>query len=274
MAQEQNPLIQQAKEGDAAALATLVRSVQDKVFRLSVRMLADPDAAQDATQEILIRVITKLSSFQGDCRFETWVYKVAVNYLISARKVIAQDPGLSFETFGENLLDGLVDDREASPEDHAMVNELRLRCTMAMLLCLDRKHRAAYILGEILELEHTEAAEVLGIGAANFRKQLSRSRASVQAFTTDHCSLAQKTAPCSCPRRLPAALRCGRLGSAPSPVFAEAPDYATARAMADRFNAHVIHAKLQQATGPLKAPVDFAAKVLRLIDPPNQTLGP
>lgn len=96
MVEDQDILIRQAKDGDAAALSGLVKGIQDKVFRLSMRMLADPDAAQDATQEILIRVITKLSTFKGDSRFETWVDKVAVNYLLTARKVIARDPCLSF----------------------------------------------------------------------------------------------------------------------------------------------------------------------------------
>lgn len=69
-----------------------------------------------------------------------------------------------------------------------MLNDLRLRCTMAMLMCLDRKHRATYVLGEVLEMEHTEAALILGIEPAAFRKQLSRARASVQEFTAAHCA--------------------------------------------------------------------------------------
>lgn len=75
-----------ARDGDAQALETLVRAVQGHVYHLSIRMLADPMAAQDATQEILIRIITKLSTFQGDSKFETWTYRVATNYLLTAKK--------------------------------------------------------------------------------------------------------------------------------------------------------------------------------------------
>lgn len=242
--------------------------MQDAVYRLSVRMLADPDGAQDAAQEILIRVITKLSTFNGESRFETWVYKVALNYLLTARKIIARDPGLSFESFGADLIDGLVDEDMASPEDHAMLNDLRLRCTMAMLLCLDRKHRAAYLLGEVLEIEHVEAAEILGVEPATFRKQLSRSRSQVQDFAASHCGLANASAACSCPRRLPAALKCGRLGPGPAAALADAPKYAEAKAMASKLNAQLATIELQRATGPLRAPEDFAARVLSLVDPP------
>ena len=269
MEEEREALIQRAKDGDGAALGDLIKSVQDRVFRLSLRMLADPDGAQDATQDILIRVITKLSTFNGESSFETWVHKVAINYLLTARKIIARDPGLSFETFGADLIDGLVDESMASPEDNVMVNELRLRCTMAMLLCLDRKHRAAYVLGEILEMESAEAADVLGVEAATFRKQLSRARTSIQEFTAHFCGLASVSAPCSCPRRLPAALHCGRLGTRPSAALVDAPGYSTVKALAGRLNAQLATAKLQRATGPLRAPEDFAATVLRLIDPPQ-----
>jgi RNA polymerase sigma factor (sigma-70 family) len=143
--------IKRAQGGDAKALEALVRGIQDRTYKLALRMLADPNAAQDATQEILIRVVMKLSTYRGESSFETWTYRVATNYLLTARKVIANDPGLSFQMFAEDLLDGIADEQAMAAEDHVMLNELRIRCTMAMLLCLDREHRAAYVLGDVLE---------------------------------------------------------------------------------------------------------------------------
>ena len=191
-------VVERAQDGDAGALESLARGVQDQVHRLAMRMLADPHAAQDASQEILIRVITKLSTFAGDSKFETWVYRVAVNYLLSARKVIERDPNLSFAAFSEDLLNGLTDDHHAAPEDHVMLAELRVRCTMAMLLCLDRAHRAAYVLGEIFELDQTEAASILQVSASTYRKRLSRARKSVVDFTARTCGVANPSARCSC----------------------------------------------------------------------------
>ncbi len=258
-----------AKEGDAKALEELVRSVQDRVHKLAIRMLADPVAAQDATQEILIRIVTKLSTYREESRFETWAYRVATNYLLTARKVIARDPGLSFRMFSDDLLDGLADENCRVPEDHVMLNELRLRCTMAMLLCLDREHRAAYVLGDILELEHGEAAEVLNISPANFRKRLSRARSDVHGFTANTCGLATKTAPCGCRRRLPAALRMGRIGQVPSDALAGAPTFEVVERLASWMEARLVAAKLQRATGPLTSPKDYAAEVLRIVEPPG-----
>jgi RNA polymerase sigma factor (sigma-70 family) len=230
MSQIPNTLIEQAQDGDAAALEALVRGIQDQVHGLAVRMLADPHAAQDATQEILIRIVTKLSTFQGDSKFETWTYRVATNYLLTAKKAINANPQLSFQMFSDDLLNGLADDRTAAPEDAVMLNELRVRCTMAMLLCLDPDHRAAYVLGEILELDHSNAAEILDITSANFRKRLSRARASVQDFTAASCGLGSKTAPCSCRKRLPAALAQGRVGKTPSIALMDAPSFSEIQA--------------------------------------------
>ena len=78
-----NTTILAAQNGDAKALEDVVRHVQDRVHRLAIRMMYDPEHALDATQEILIRVVTKLSTFRGESSFETWVYRVALNTAIS-----------------------------------------------------------------------------------------------------------------------------------------------------------------------------------------------
>lgn len=262
-------MIARAKAGEAQALEAIVRAVQGKVYRLATRMLGDPEMAQDATQEILIRIVTKLSTFQGESKFETWAYRVATNYLLTAKKVTARDPGLTFAMFGDDLMAGLVDENSAAPDDHVMLNELRIRCTMAMLLCLDRDHRAAYVLGEILELEQGDAARILDITPANFRKRLSRARISVTDFTAASCGLANRTAACNCRKRLPAAMAQGRVGDTPSALFDDAPTYADVQADAARINAKLMTAKLQRATGPLLPAQDFASAVLKIVTPPD-----
>lgn len=270
MSQDINSIVSRAQQGEAQALEQLVHAIQDRVHRLAFRMLADPERAQDATQEILIRVVTKLSTFKGDSKFETWVYRVATNYLLTAKKVLARDPGLTFDMFAEGILDGLVDDNAAAPEDHVMLNELRVRCTMAMLLCLDHGHRAAYVLGDVLELDHREAAEALELTPATYRQRLSRARAKIQDFTAQACGLASKTAACSCPRRLPAALAMGRVGADESNFSHAAPDYHTVRDMASRTVDSLVTAKLQRATGPLSVSKDLVFEVLRIVNPPGQ----
>ena len=74
-----------AHAGDAAALEELLRNVQDRVYRLALRMLSDPEDAQDAAQEILLKIASGLKSYRGESAFTTWVYRVACNHLLNAR---------------------------------------------------------------------------------------------------------------------------------------------------------------------------------------------
>jgi RNA polymerase sigma factor (sigma-70 family) len=70
-------LVQQAQSGDKSALEHIVEQIQTKIYGLALRMLWHPEDARDATQEILIRIITRLGSFHGESKFTTWAYKVA-----------------------------------------------------------------------------------------------------------------------------------------------------------------------------------------------------
>lgn len=83
---EMSTFIRCAVEGDKDALGTVLESVRDMVFNLSLRMMGMIEDAEDATQEIMIRVMTSLSSFKGESLFSTWVYRIAKNYLVDYRR--------------------------------------------------------------------------------------------------------------------------------------------------------------------------------------------
>jgi RNA polymerase sigma factor (sigma-70 family) len=203
-----------AQAGNREALEQLVERIQDKVYGLALRMLWHPEDARDAAQEILIRVITHLGSFRGESRFTTWVYRVAANYLSDARKSRLEEQQYTFERFGDELDEHLSDAPRlgALPLDEALLlEEIKIGCTLGMLLCLDRAHRVAYILGEILELESQEAADILEITPEAFRKRLSRARAEIVSFTRKKCGLVNPANPCRCRRRVSYALASGRI---------------------------------------------------------------
>jgi RNA polymerase sigma factor (sigma-70 family) len=206
-------LAREARDGNRDSLERLVVAIQDRIYALAVRMLWSPEDAKDATQEILLRIVTHLGTFRGDSSFSTWVYRVAANHLLTVRKSRLEEQRYTFERFGAELDEGLSD--EPPPFDAAdralLMEELKIGCTLGMLQCLDRPHRLAYILGEILEMDGEEAARVLGIRPAAFRKRLSRAREAVVAFTRAKCGLLNPDRPCRCRRRLPAALRSGRV---------------------------------------------------------------
>ena len=79
--EEVQVLVAQAASGDKEALEVLIADVQDMIFNLSLRMLGTFADAEDATQDILLKIITHLSSFRGESSLTTWVFRIAVNYL-------------------------------------------------------------------------------------------------------------------------------------------------------------------------------------------------
>lgn len=205
-------LVVRAKDGNREALESLVRAVQKEVYGLAIRFLWHPQDAEDATQEILIRVITGLAGFNGDSSFRTWIYRVASNTLLTLGKKRMEQTALSFEAFGETLAAGLSDAPLIDTHDIAeelLLEEVKIGCTHAMLLCLDRQHRFAYILGQILDLDHREAAEILAITPAAFRKRLSRANTSIASFMTSHCGLVDSANACQCRRRINTAVEHG-----------------------------------------------------------------
>src|SRR5262249_52141960 len=78
-------LVSRARQGDRAGLEELISRIQNKVYALALRMLWHPEDARDATQDIMIRVVTHLSDFGGRSAFLTWVYRIASNYLLTVR---------------------------------------------------------------------------------------------------------------------------------------------------------------------------------------------
>lgn len=202
-------LVGAAVAGDRDALEAVLRAVQGDVYNLAVRMLWCPEDAADATQEILIKVATHLSTFRGESSLRTWVWRIATRHVLSVRRSRVEREEVTFSAFGEELATGLSDPVE--PDEALLEQEVMIGCTSGMLLCLDRDHRIAYVLGEVFEVTSDEAADLLGITAAAYRKRLSRARERIRAFMRGHCGLIDPERPCRCARRVPGAVASGRV---------------------------------------------------------------
>ncbi len=207
-------LARRAADGSREALDAVVRAVQDDVYGLALRMLWHPQDAADAAQEILIKIVTHLGSFRGESLFRTWCYRIASNHLVSARASRAERQARSFDELGERLAGVAPEpaaDARKGPEALLLEQEIKLGCTLGILLCLDRPHRLAYVVGDILGLPGDEAAEVAEVPAATFRKRLQRARERLHGFLSERCGLLNADAPCRCPRQVGPALAARRL---------------------------------------------------------------
>ena len=205
-------LVDQAASGNRDALEELLGDVQDMVFNLSLRMLGTVPDAEDACQEILIKVMTHLSDFRKESRFSTWVFRVAVNHVLAYRKHMFSHHPLSFEYYGEDIANGReedVPDMTGGVDRGILEEELKLSCTNVMLQCLDGESRCIFILGTMFRLDSAVAGEILGISPAAYRKRLSRIREKMAAFLGEYCGLAGGK--CSCRRRVDYAIASRRL---------------------------------------------------------------
>lgn len=207
-------LVAQALDGSRDALEALVRAVQDDVYALALRMLWHPQDAADATQEILIKIITHLGSFRGESAFRTWCYRVASNHLLTVRASRAERRNVSFESLVEELAtEGASREPRAftSPDHDLLAQEVKLGCTLGILLCLDRPHRLAYIVGEILDFSGDEGADLTDTPPVTYRKRLSRARAKMRAFMEARCGLVNESAACRCSKQIGPAIEKGRV---------------------------------------------------------------
>jgi RNA polymerase sigma factor (sigma-70 family) len=197
--------IEAAVRGDRMALEELIRRHQGFVYSLAQRMLYSPEDAADATQEILIQIVTSLASFRGESRFRTWAYRIAVRHLLACKKGRVENIVHSFGCFAQTL-DATPDldppDEGSLPVDvRLVIEEAKIGCLMAMLLCLDRDHRMAFVLGEIFEASDSVAAEVLGISSDNARQRLARAREQLREFLAGRCGLLDARGSCHCARK-------------------------------------------------------------------------
>jgi RNA polymerase sigma factor (sigma-70 family) len=200
-----------AAAGDRAAAEEVLAAVRDDVYRLALRMLWHPEDAQDATQEALIRILTRLGSYRGEAAFRTWAYRVAANHILNWRTSRVEAESLDFRRFGEQLSEGLADLDPATPDARLLAEEVKLGCTLGMLLCLDREQRLAYVLTDVFGLPSEDAAWICGITAPALRKRASRARDRLRRFVAEHCGLVNQDAACRCDRRVRAAVRIGRV---------------------------------------------------------------
>jgi RNA polymerase sigma factor (sigma-70 family) len=259
-------ITKRALAGDRGALESLTASLQGDIHALALRMLWNRHDAEDATQEILVRIITRLSTFDFRSRLRTWAFRVAVNYLLDVKKSAVEQMNLRFDRLSEDLLDGISSDGPAENERAVLVEEVKIGCTFAMLQCLDRPTRLAYILGEILDLSGPEAADALGIEPEVFRKRLERAREAVTTFVQRNCGIVSDDAVCSCPRRVANAIRLGRVQVAAPQFAGRSISFqeikATVRAASDARRVLELH----RSNHPREPTVDLTRLVLAAID--------
>jgi RNA polymerase sigma factor (sigma-70 family) len=202
-------LVERARQGERAALEELIRRHQQWIFNIALRMVGSPHDAQDVTQEILIKLMTKLSTFKGRSSFRTWLYRLVVNHALTMRRRPWERMFSSFGTQAR-LIDSLAPS-DAAPgrnaaEEELLVWEARSGCLTGMLLCLDRPQRIAIVLSTLFGADSTLGGDLLETSPENYRQILSRARRQLSQFMNEKCGLMNEANPCRCARKTRAAI--------------------------------------------------------------------
>jgi RNA polymerase sigma-70 factor (ECF subfamily) len=168
-------LAQRAARGDVEAFTQLVREHSELVYRVALRMLGNDDA-QDASQEVWIRVWRNIKKFRGESAFSTWLYKITVNTCLSTRR---REQARETREFSDELSYlPIPPSYEDDPEDAALARERREE----LLRALERvraEHRAALVLRHMEGLSYAEVAEILDVPNGTAKAWVNRGRAAL-----------------------------------------------------------------------------------------------
>uniref|UniRef100_UPI00404B2C6C RNA polymerase sigma factor n=1 Tax=Fulvivirga sp. TaxID=1931237 RepID=UPI00404B2C6C len=196
-------LIDKTLCGDKKSLEQLVKKHQTWIYNVALNFTANTDDALDVMQEVLVKIVTNLSKFKKDSEFRTWVYRIIKNHFLNEKRSKYKQQIISWTEFA-NGLESIKDNYSYDSEDtekRLVVEEAKLSCMKAMLLCLSPEQRLIFIIGELFETSDTVAAEILDLTKDNFRKKLSRARTQLYTFMNNKCGLINKNNPCRCARK-------------------------------------------------------------------------
>src|SRR5919112_1225659 len=180
-------LVKACQRGEPDALDALIRATYADVYALCRRMLADPDEAADATQEVFVRVMRSVLGFRGESAFGTWLHRVTVNVCLTAlrRRSRARATGMvaggsPFAMPGDEMELASTAD---SPEDRAVTADLAARSEVA-LASLPEDARAVVVLRDIEGLSTKEVADLLGVTENVVKVRLHRAHTRLRKMMT------------------------------------------------------------------------------------------
>jgi len=169
---EEYELIERSRRGDVDCFNQLVERHQREVYNLSLRMLGNAQAAEDATQDAFISAFKGIGKFRGGS-FRAWLFRIAANACHDQLRSLRRRPTTSLDALPLELE---LDRRSLSPEEYAMSQELGAEIRRALSV-LPADQRLAVILRDILGFDYDEIARATGSSLGTVKSRLSRGRA-------------------------------------------------------------------------------------------------
>lgn len=183
-------LIEKIRTGDYQAFESLVTRYEAKVYRLALRMLRNPQDAEDALQETFLQVFRGLAGFEGRSQFSTWLFRLATNVCLMRIRHRETEPSklLPLEDYLPKLEEGdspQMIEWADRPEDALLSKESREKM-MEALDKLPPEYRAVFILRDIEGFSNAETGESLGISVAAVKSRLHRARLALRGMLSGY----------------------------------------------------------------------------------------
>jgi RNA polymerase sigma-70 factor, ECF subfamily len=168
-------VIRLAQRGDAGAFERLYRLHSARVYALCMRMLRNPDEAEDSTQEVFLHVFRKIQGFRGASAFSTWLHRVTVNtVLMRLRRSKLAKPALIQNAEGTD--EAGMARREAGAPDLHLEGYIDRVAIENAIMQLPPKCKMMFVLYDIQGYAHSEIAKLLGCSVGNAKSQLHKAR--------------------------------------------------------------------------------------------------
>lgn len=176
-------LIERCKHGQTAAYGELVSRYQDRVFNVCWRMCGNRADAEDLTQDTFVRALKAIDRFDGRAAFYTWLFRIAVNLVISEQRKKSRRRTVSLDAAGRNR-DGeptgsWAADRLVSGEDdpdHRLLREEQRELVADALAALEEDHRCVVVLRDLESLDYHQIADILNLPIGTVKSRLHRAR--------------------------------------------------------------------------------------------------
>ena len=180
-------VLQMLKAGDPGAARQLVDVFGDRVYGLSLRILASDEDAKEATQETFLNIWRKWDTFKEKSKFASWVYRIAANQAyMKLRKKVKRDKEISFEVMGPQSQDGEAKSGLDSvagrsiPPDKAMERDELRNFIESAVNSLQPGYRTAYMLKDIEGMSLREIAEAMNLSEPAVKSRVHRARLAVR----------------------------------------------------------------------------------------------
>ena len=171
-------LVQKAQQDDERAFGKLVERYETKVYSLAMKMLRNPEDAEDVLQDTFLRAYRGIKSFQGNSTFSTWIYRITANSaLMRLRK--KQLPTVSIDDADERETPINIADWSPGPVEQLLTQETQKAMGEA-IDALPPEFKQVFILRDVEELSNAEVAEILDLSVAAVKSRLHRARLKVR----------------------------------------------------------------------------------------------